>query len=87
MIVNKDNHPVNRDPSAAEIAAITELFQGYEPSYVRVFPSYCSDGPGYRGWLAITVGGEPQFCSTFTKNKVGIIELCGQAIDRDLNWN
>ena len=53
-----------------------KIFEGYDPIICAVYDNYMSDGPGYTGWLAVTVGGEPEYCSVFTKDKQGAIELC-----------
>ena len=65
-----------RGPDAQEVEAITVLFEGYEPPIIRVYDNYISDGPGYIGWVAITLGGEPEYVASFTKNHQGEIEIC-----------
>ena len=67
---------LSRDPTPAERQSIIDLFEGYDPPILAVFDDYASDGPGYCGWLAMTVGGEPNYCATFTKDKAGQIEIC-----------
>lgn len=65
-----------RQPTDQEVEAIDTIFEGYTPPIIRVYDNYISDGPGYVGWLAITVGGEPQFCNTFFKDRENKIVLC-----------
>lgn len=65
-----------REPTAPERAAIAEIFEGYEPDHIMVIDDYISDGPGYMGWVAVTLGGEPEYCNSFTKDRDGNIELC-----------
>lgn len=78
-----DSEVQGRAPTHAERASIRRIFEGYEPGIINVHDNYISDCPGYAGWLAVTVSGEPQFCATFTKDSEGNIELCAQATDTE----
>ncbi len=65
-----------RQPTDQEVEAIDTIFEGYTPPIIRVYDNYISDGPGYVGWVAITLGGEPEYVASFTKDHKGVIELC-----------
>jgi len=73
-----DLYLLSRDPMPAERDAIVALLEGYQPPVLAVFDDYMSDGPGYHGWVAMTIGGEPHICATFTKDTNGTIELCSE---------
>jgi len=69
-----------RPPTENEAGAIVEMFEGYHPGIIVVYDHYISDGPGYRGWLAVTVGGEPQFCESIIKDRNGHMMLASEAV-------
>lgn len=70
---------VGRAPTDIEVQAITEMFEDYQPGIIVVYDHYISDGPGYAGWLAVTVGGEPQFCDAIIKDSNGQMMLASGA--------
>ena len=78
-----DSEVQGRAPTREEREAITNCFEGYQPGIIHVHDNYISDGPGYTGWLAVTVGGEPQLCATFIKNDMNRIEISTQAASID----
>jgi hypothetical protein len=65
-----------RRPTVEELDSIETLLEGYRPDHVTVWDNYVSDGPGYVGWVAVTVGGNPDYATTFTKTQDGFIEVC-----------
>jgi hypothetical protein len=62
-----------RMPSVEELAEIERLFEGWFPSYIRVWDNYISDGPGYMGWVAAFVGGEPELGGILIKEEGKIV--------------
>ena len=64
-----------RHPTKSELGIIERIFEGYRPDYCMVWDNYISDGPGYAGWVAVTLGGEPNMVASFTKDKHGNIVL------------
>ena len=64
-----------RHPTKEELDVIEKIFEGYRPQYAMVWDNYISDGPGYWGWVCVTVGGEPWLSSVFTKDPQGRIIL------------
>jgi len=65
-----------RIPTVEELDALETLWGEYRPTYVAVWDHYMSDSPGYTGWVAVAIGGEPDIGSTFTKTPDGFIEIC-----------
>ncbi len=74
------SHRIPRIASEAEFKAIADAnrkeFGGeYEPEWVAVWNGYISDGPGYTGWVAVAVGGEPCYVTSYTKDSDGVIKV------------
>lgn len=74
-----------REPTTSEIESITALYEDYTPSYIAVWDNYISDCPGYRGWIAVTIGGSPEYCGTLTKDHEGKIELCREVTEPEIS--
>lgn len=75
-----ETHRIPRSANDIELKGIADAnlkeYGGeYEPEWVAVWENYISDGPGYAGWVAVAVGGEPCYCSSYTKDKAGVIQL------------
>ncbi len=78
MTINTNDY-LGRAPTELEVQQIAEMFEDYQPGIIVIYDHYISDGPGYAGWLAVTVGGEPQFCDTIIKDKDGQMMLASEA--------
>ncbi len=78
-----------REPTVVEQKEIADanfahFGDDYESDWIAVWDHYISDGPGYAGWAAVSLGGEPNYITSYTRTVLGLVEVCSFGQDGDI---